>query len=117
MLKNPLTRIPAGAAAGVSGRGYGWIAGVRQRLPRLRHVAVSEVAPRGTLALVVILHLGEAVVDDGVRGGLVHVVEGERVLGEDRTLHLAVGGTQRLEAVLLLHVLGDLQAAEALDLP
>ena len=44
-------------------------------------------------------------------------VDPRGVAREDRALHRAVRRAERLEAVLLLHVLGDLETAHRLDLP
>src|SRR5882762_5482340 len=45
------------------------------------------------------------------------LVEARAVAAEDAGLHRAVGRAERREAVFLLHVLGDLEPAQRLDLP
>ena len=45
------------------------------------------------------------------------LVQARRVLAEDRALDGAVGGAERREAVLALHVLRNLEPAQRLDLP
>src|SRR5207253_1032271 len=50
-------------------------------------------------------------------GAYVELVEPRGVAAEDRGLDEPIGGTERGETVLLLHVIGDLQTAQRLDLP
>ncbi len=85
---------------------------------RLGDVAVAHVARLAAALVVLGLENRELVVlqlELGLLG--LDVVEPRIVAAEDCALHRAVRGTERGEAVFLLHVLGDLEAAQALDLP
>src|SRR5437867_13385787 len=92
------------------------------RAARLRrragHEAVARVRARAARGETLRLDRGDLVGGDAVLGHLgAQSVEARRVAAEDGALHGAVGGPQRLEAVLLLHVLRDLEPAQRLDLP
>src|SRR5882724_2233187 len=81
-----------------------------------RHdIAIAEIAPEGPVLLVGLLHGGEAI--GGERRTLLVLVEPRVGLAEDDALDGPVGGAERLEAVLLLHVLRDLEPPQRLDLP
>src|SRR5262249_19962041 len=86
--------------------------------PRPSHIAVPRV---GTLAAggeILRLHRGDLVDREVALGQLgLEAVEARGVAAEDGALHRAVGGAEGFEAVLLLHVLGDLEAPHRLDLP
>src|SRR5215470_18151570 len=85
---------------------------------RPRHVAVPRVGPLAAGGQVLRLHGGDLVGGDAVLRQLgLEAIDPRGVAREDRALHWAVGGAQRLEAVLLLHVLGNLETAHRLDLP
>ena len=89
---------------------------LRSLTSRREHVPVAQVAARRSRPS----RTPPSCVGDAVgrqRGAPVVLVEPRVVLAEDRALHRPVGRAERLEAVLLLHVLGDLEPAERLDLP
>src|SRR5476649_2060217 len=86
------------------------------RSARPRDVTVAQIAASGTVLPVRRLERGEAVLRPEP-GMALEVVEPRHVLAEDRILDRAVGRTERGEAVLLLHVLGNLETAQAFDLP
>src|SRR5688572_20513841 len=80
-----------------------------------RHVPVAAVRPSRTFA-----HVGRARDAHAVPLQLcapLVLVEPRRVLAEDHLLDAAVRVTQRREPVLALHVLGNLETAQRLDLP
>src|SRR5882724_6150391 len=80
--------------------------------PRASHVPVARVGPSAAGGQVFRLDRGDLVGRDAVLGDLgLQIVEARGVAAEDGALYWAVGGAQRLEAVLLLHVLGDLEPA------
>ena len=79
------------------------------------HEAVATVRPPGPIALVRVPVQRDAVRRQ-VRPAIVPV-QPRRGLAEDRALDGAVGRAERGEPVLLLHLLRDLEASEALDLP
>src|SRR5260370_5079097 len=86
------------------------------RSRRVPNIAVAEVARRRTILLIFGLHDREAI--RLPEQALLLVAEhAQTVVGEDRLLDRPVGGAQRRKAVLLLHVLGDLQSSHRLDLP
>src|SRR5262245_39704523 len=107
---------PAGAL-----RRRGQLSGERRPIHlRLRvHVAVAQMRRRLAILEVLVPHHGEAVLVWADVGALrnVEVVELGVGAAEDHVLERAVGGSERLEAVLLLHVLRDFEAAQRLDLP
>src|SRR5215467_15545704 len=85
---------------------------------RARHVAVPRCGPLAAGGQVLGLHGGDLVGRDTVLRQLrLETVDPRGVAREDRALHRTVGGAERLEAVLLLHILGNLEAAHRLDLP
>src|SRR4029453_3953548 len=86
--------------------------------PRPGHIAVARVGPLAAGGEVLRLDRGYLVDRGGLLGqpGL-EAVEARGVAAEDGALHRAVGGAKRLEAVLLLHVLRDLEPPHRLDLP
>src|SRR3989442_9533545 len=85
---------------------------------RPRHVAVPRVRPRPAGGQIFRLHRGDLVGGDAVlRQPRLEAVDPRGVAREDRALHRAVRRAERLEAVLLLHVLGDLETTHRLDLP
>src|SRR6267143_4068065 len=82
------------------------------------HVAIARVGAGAAGRQVLRLDRGDLVRRDAVlRQFGTQPVDARGVAGEDGALHRAVRGAERLEAVLLLHVLGDLEAAHRLDLP
>src|SRR5437588_12449899 len=86
--------------------------------PFPRHVPVACVGPSTAGGEVFRLDRGDLVGRDAMLGDLgLQIVEARGVAAEDGALHRAVGGAQRLETVLLLHVLGDLETAHGLDPP
>src|SRR5688500_948837 len=119
----PLCFIPAAVRAGghrcsdVSS----WACALRERRPvhRTAHVAVAQIAARRAILLVFVLHPREAVAVRADVGALgrVDAVELGVVAAEHGSLNRAIGGAERLEAVLLLHVLGNFKTAQCLDLP
>src|SRR5262249_6085507 len=85
---------------------------------RPRHVPVPRVGPGPASGQILRLHRGDLVGRDAVLRQLrLESVDPRRVAREDRALHRAVRSAERLEAVLLLHVLGNLETAHRLDLP
>src|SRR5262249_60391668 len=88
---------------------------LRERRPvdRAADVAVAQVGARRAVLLVLLLHQREAVAvrADVCALGDVVVVELGIGAAEDRGLDRAIGGTDRLEALPLLHVLGGLEPA------
>src|SRR5215831_6507731 len=85
---------------------------------RARHVPVPRVGPRPAGGQILRLHRGDLVGRDAVLRQLrLEAVDPRGVAREDRALHWAVRRAQRLEAVLLLHVLGNLETAHRLDPP
>src|SRR5262245_21154284 len=82
------------------------------------HKAVPRIGPLAAGGEVLRLDRGDLVDRQLALGKLgLEAVQARAVAGEDRALHRAVGGAKRLEAVLLLHVLRDLEPAHRLDLP
>src|SRR3981189_2745949 len=81
-----------------------------------RDEAVAHVRRIAAAPLVVGLDGGEAIVTPGRLLDLVTVHPG-RVLAEDGALDRAVGRSKCREAVFPAHVLGNLEAAQPLDLP
>src|SRR5882672_7077846 len=87
-------------------------------IDRAAHVAVAPVAGLGAIFLVVGLHDREAVARQiHPRLDRLDTVEPGAVAAEDGGLHRAVRRTERRVAEFLLHVLGNLEPPEALDLP
>src|SRR5262252_9488872 len=85
---------------------------------RPRHVAIPRVGPRPAGGQILRLHRSDLVGRDAVLRQLrLEAVDARGVACEDRALHRAVRRAERLEAVLLLHVLGNLETAHRLDLP
>src|SRR5215470_4907190 len=85
---------------------------------RPRHVPVPRVRPLAAGGHVLRLHRGDLVGRDAVLRQLrLEAVDPRSVAREDRALHRTFRAAERLEAVLLLHVLGNLQAPHRLDLP
>src|SRR5499427_5389126 len=85
---------------------------------RACHVPISRVRPLAAGGQVLRLHRGDLVGRDAVLRQLrLEAVDARGVAREDRALHRAVRRAERLEAVLLLHVLGNLEAPHRLDLP
>src|SRR5437667_11832604 len=83
-----------------------------------RDVTIAGVAPHPTHRDVLRLDRRHLVVPDLAEDGLhVQSVEPRRVAAQDGALHDAVGRAERSEPVLALHILGDLQTAQPLDLP
>src|SRR5262245_57442751 len=98
--------------------------GVKRRTSRVRpltqptpHVPIGPVAAVRAFLLVLRPELRETVVDEF--GFLYDRVLVQAGVGfpEDGRLHRPVGRPELFEAVLFLHVLGDLEAAQGLDLP
>src|SRR6266850_2804969 len=82
------------------------------------HIAIARVGALAPGGEVFRLDRGDLVDCELVLGELgAQAVEARGVAAEDGALHRAGGRTQRLEAVLLLHILRDLEAAHRLDLP
>src|SRR5262247_3103575 len=85
---------------------------------RARYVPVPRVGPLAAGGQILRLHRGDLVRGDAVLRQLrLQGVDARGVARENRALHWAVGRAERLEAVLLLHVLGNLETAHRLDLP
>src|SRR5262249_33708347 len=85
---------------------------------RPRHEAVPRLGPRPAGGQILRLHRSDLVGRDPVLRQLrLEAVDARGVAREDRALHRAVRRAERLEAVLLLHVLGNLETAHRLDLP
>src|SRR5438445_12519415 len=85
---------------------------------RPRHVAIPRVGPRPAGGQIFRLHRGDLVGGDAMLRQLrLEAVDPRGVAREDRALHRAVRRAERLEAVLLLHVIRDPEAAQLLDLP
>src|SRR5579862_9245711 len=80
-------------------------------------IAVAQIAAAAAIGKVVGSHCGKTVMVDPFRMLSLKPVEPGGIATEHGCFEGAVGRTQRLEAVLLLHVLGDFQPAQALDLP
>src|SRR4030095_11153468 len=77
------------------------------------HEPVREVAARRATSLVLALVRGEAIDLRVFRDGFqIEPVEPGSIARQDRVLRRAVGGAERREAVLLLHVRGDLDPPE-----
>src|ERR1700730_10741232 len=87
-----------------------------RRLAWESNEAVAHVRRIAAAPLVVRLDGGEAIVAPRRLLDLVAVHPG-RVLAEDGALDQAVGLSKCCEAVFLAHVLGNLEAAQPLDLP
>src|SRR6266436_1984433 len=84
--------------------------------PRAGHVPVARVGPGTAGRQVLRLDRGDLVGGDAVLGDLgLQIVKARGVAAEDGALHRPIRRAQRLEAVLLLHVLGDLEPAHRLD--
>src|SRR5262245_33415464 len=82
------------------------------------HIAVADIAALGAVLLIFGLQSGEAVLFQlQLRLLRVDAIEAGIVAAEDGRLHRTVSRAERGEAKFLLHVLRDLQAPEALDLP
>src|SRR5437660_12166285 len=85
---------------------------------RPRHVPVPRVGPGPAGGQVLRLHRGDLVGGDPVLRQLrLQAVDPRSIAREDRALHRPLRSAERLEAVLLLHVLGNLETAHRLDLP
>src|SRR5438034_4098394 len=83
-----------------------------------RDVTIAGVAPPPARRDVLRLDRRHLVVPDLAEDGLhVQSVEPRRVAAEDGALHDAVGRAERSEPVFALHLLGDLETAQRLDLP
>src|SRR5262245_59055398 len=81
-------------------------------------VAVAQIAALRATPLPGNLHRRDLVrIDRTAQVALVELVHARRVTSEDRALDGSVGGSQRLETVLALHVRGDLEPPQCLDLP
>src|SRR5882672_5707587 len=87
-----------------------------RRSSRWNDEPVAQVGGLAAAPLVVGLERGETIVAPRRLLDLVAVHPG-RVLAEDGALDRSVGRPELGKAVLLAHVLGDLQPAQALDLP
>src|SRR5205823_11778787 len=79
-------------------------------------VAVAQVRGVAAPPLVVLLDRSEAIVAP-CRLLDVVLVHARRIAAEDRLLERPIGRAELAVAVLLAHILGDLEAAQALDLP
>src|SRR5215510_4128187 len=89
---------------------------LRPRRPR--HVAVPGIGPRPAGGQILRLHRGDLVGRDAVLRQLrLETVDPRRIARENRALHRPIRRAERLEAVFLLHVLGNLETAHRLDLP
>src|SRR5260221_3354584 len=86
------------------------------RSPRRGDVTIAQIAAPRAVLLVRRLERREAVLR-AEPGMTLVIVETRHVLAANRILHRTVGRTDRGEAVSLLHVLGDLETAQAFDLP
>src|SRR5437660_6601172 len=84
---------------------------------RVHHEPVAEIGPPRPFALVVRVRDRDAIGRELSPALGVVLVEPRGVLAEDRPLHRAVGGAERRPAVLLLHILRDLEPPQRLDLP
>src|SRR5215471_13082757 len=81
-------------------------------------IAIAGIASHAAEPDVFLLDCGHLVLRQGALRRLdVDTVEPRRVAGKDRGLGRAVRRAERREAILLLHVRGNLQSAERLDLP
>src|ERR1700730_6490179 len=85
-------------------------------------VAVTQI--RGLLGgeLILALQGGQPVLGEGrhpdIVGGLeIDPVHAGRVAAEDHLLDRAVGATERSKTIFLLHILGDFEPTQRLDLP
>src|SRR5215510_2643694 len=86
--------------------------------PRPGDVAIARVGPLAAGGEIFRLHRGDLVDREVALGQLrLEPVEARGVAAEDGALHRALGRAQGLEAVLLLHVLRDLEPPHRLDLP
>src|SRR5207247_9834356 len=112
--RSPRARWDGRSSTAARTRAPGGRSGSRAR-GRLRDVAVPEVRAFRSRPLVLLLHHGDAVAGEG--GAPLVLVQTRVGLAEDRVLERAVGRPERLEAVLLLHVFGDLEPTPRLDLP
>src|SRR5450631_4854454 len=83
---------------------------------RFVDITVPQVRARCAFAFVLRFHFDKAV-GCAEFGILLIAKETESVLGKDRILDRAICRTKRSEAVLLLHVLRNLEAAHCLNLP
>ncbi len=79
-------------------------------------VAVAKVAAAGAVLFVLRLEDAEAIGRRQLGVPLV-IVKPRHILAEDRVLDRAIGGSKRLEAEFLPHVVGNLEPAQTLDLP
>src|ERR1700730_4829199 len=84
--------------------------------PRIANVAVAQIAAARPALYIIGLDFGKAV-GLGKFGPFVEIVEAHRVFGKDAVLDRAIGWTQRLEPISLLHVLRYFETAQSLDLP
>src|SRR5881296_2454795 len=86
--------------------------------PLTRHVPVPRVGPSAAGGQVLGLDGGDLVGRDAVLRDLrLQTVEPRAVPAENGLLHRPVRRAERLETVLLLHVVRDLEPAHRLDLP
>src|ERR1700704_5407669 len=81
-----------------------------------RDISIPQIASHTSRGEILTFELRKPIIKIGV-GGRFDAVEPRRVHAENRALHFAGCCAQRRETVLALHVHGDLQAAQALDLP
>src|SRR6185503_21163259 len=84
-----------------------WSSTTRAVRERSCHVAVAQVA---AIAGPVRAHGSDLIgIQRGLRGLRIQLVMARGIAGENRALHRTVGGTERPEAVFLLHVFGYLE--------
>ena len=107
-----LAAIPAGGAPD-SDRGFAGGLGRRGI-----DIAIAQVAGTRALPVIVLLQGRKTVpLSSSAGAALVDIVKPRIVVAEDGGLDRAARRTQRLEAMLLLHVFGNFQPAQAFDLP
>src|SRR5688572_19520708 len=82
-----------------------------------REIAVAQVAAQSTHGVIFGADGVEVICRHLVGRGRIDLVELRGIAGEDPGLHGTIGGAQRLVAVLLLHVVGNLEPAHGFDLP
>src|ERR1700760_4679323 len=98
-------------------------AGMDARPPNLPSGGLGNEAISGVAWCTAVLEIRSLQPSDPVLvhgrelGAQIELVEERCVVAEDRPLDWTVGRAERGETTFLLHILGDLQSAERLDLP
>src|SRR5689334_1399685 len=88
----------------------------RARSRVARDVAIAQIARHAAGGTVIALELGQPIAVGRICTGL-EAIQPRGIFPEDRALDRSGRRTERSEAELALHVLGDLQTTQAFDLP